>query len=1058
VRDKVAKISLFFAIVAACAGEAVWADLYINEFMSSNVRAHANVNGDYEDWIEIYNSAEAAVDLDGYFLTDKYAPDKGPDDYASFRLHGESTVPGGGYLLLSSSRMGFSLKKEGEEFALLEADGRLVDIVSYRDQFRDISFGRSGDGADRWVYFPRFTPGRENGTGHDGFVAPPQILPPGGYHESDVQVQLFPARNGDQVRYTVDGSDPTASSSLFDGELSFTGNVVVKARAFRGDALPSAVVSSVYLLDANHQLPVLALVIDPDSLYHAQRGIAARNLPGREWERLVDVTFFAGRASAFHHSAGVRLQGRTGPEEYEKKSFRLFFRKGYGEEELAYPIFTVAGEAYSRIVLRSGYDDSLEPAERGTPRPTLLRDPLVSELWRRCGGLASKSRFAVLRLNDAFHGIYDLRESVDEQFVIDRLGYQDVDLIRTRTDSLELVHGDWEKWEEMVDFFAGQKILSDQAVEEAGTHLDLEDFTNLQVLVHATQYDRWAYGVSAFRERSPDGRWRWTIWDSDRAFNDFNWNSFETKINRTHVVLDSLITQRLLSNEGYRRFFVNRFADMLNTVFRQENVLTLVDSLTQEIAADIPDEVARWGNTVENWNQYVGHLRTFSVRRPGIVRQQLIERFDLPGEAELTVSSATGSGQIRVNSLTIEQFPWTGIYLSGNPVTVSAIPAPGYRFVGWSDPSLPNDDTLNLDIVETTELIATFAPVGDINVELIVPRRLMPGQHFPFIVRLRDSTWQINAVEQTPMLVGFSGVRADSVIKIKRGAGTGVVGIDADEDFILTLDNEAVPTTTRRIAVTTLPIVAHSGILPAGDVVWDAAVDHLVEGDITVPKGTRLVVEAGAWVAVGEFVNFYIEGGEVSVEGRPDDPVVITSAEWSEPWGGMEFDRGVANFRHCIVLNGGGDSSKAIPAWHTDRQHILFGKSDAELNFDHFYVLNSPGKAFGASDSRVRITNSVSSFVYHGGEFFETLLFYQDSHLMNLPNDDGIYVDDIDTDGLHIASLNKRYATPSVIDRCYFVTGKDDAIDHQSARLRISNCWLEDFEHEGVAASSGDTV
>jgi hypothetical protein len=96
--------------------------------------------------------------------------------------------------------------------------------------------------------------------------------------------------------------------------------------------------------------------------------------------------------------------------------------------------------------------------------------------------------------------------------------------------------------------------------------------------------------------------------------------------------------------------------------------------------------------------------------------------------------------------------------------------------------------------------------------------------------------------------------------------------------------------------------------------------------------------------------------------------------------------------------------------------------------------------------------------VWHGGEFHRVLLSYQNSHLLNFPNDDHIYTEDIDTDGFHIDYVNPDYPQYSVIDRCYFVTGKDDAIDHHNSRLKISNCWLEDFIHEGVAASGGDTV
>ncbi|RPI00524.1 MAG: T9SS C-terminal target domain-containing protein [Ignavibacteriae bacterium] len=101
----------------------------------------------------------------------------------------------------------------------------------------------------------------------------------------------------------------------------------------------------------------------------------------------------------------------------------------------------------------------------------------------------------------------------------------------------------------------------------------------------------------------------------------------------------------------------------------------------------------------------------------------------------------------------------------------------------------------------------------------------------------------------------------------------------------------------------------------------------------------------------------------------------------------------------------------------------------------------------------------MSSFVWHGGEFHRVLLRYTNSHLMNIPDDNNAtYTEDIDTDGFHIDYVNSSYPQFSIIDRCYFVTGKDDAIDHHASRLKVSNCWLEDFVHEGVAASGGDTI
>ena len=65
-------IWMMVAVRAFAQDSAAPGTLYINEFMASNVLAHENSSGDYEDWIEIYNSGNAAIDLSGYYLTDSY--------------------------------------------------------------------------------------------------------------------------------------------------------------------------------------------------------------------------------------------------------------------------------------------------------------------------------------------------------------------------------------------------------------------------------------------------------------------------------------------------------------------------------------------------------------------------------------------------------------------------------------------------------------------------------------------------------------------------------------------------------------------------------------------------------------------------------------------------------------------------------------------------------------------------------------------------------------------------------------------------------------------------
>jgi len=1060
---------LFSLFVAATAR----AKLTINEFMAINVLGHADSDGNYEDWIEIHNSSPSAVNLMGYYLTDDLA---GGDPWQiPAGSPSKTTVPAGGFLVLyadgsperGANHLGFRLSAKSERIALLGQDGvTVLDSVTYRDQFRDVSFGRFPDGGSQWEYFTDFTPGGPNRQGFTGFVGRPSILQDAGLYAGPVTVSVQPASPADIIRYTLDGSDPDESSAVYASPLSLNGTAVLRAGGFKTSALPSAVSSKAFLVGTDHSLPVLAMMTDPDNLYHSETGIFTHDGNGRQWERPAVLEYFTGGILGFQIQAGIRVQGNTGPTNFDKKSVRAFFRDGYGKPKLEYPLFPRDSvDSFNNLVLRSGYDDSMDP--KNPYEGTLLRDPLVTELWRRTGELAPQDRLSVMYINTDFQGIYDIKQSIDEDFVRDHLGYRDLDLMRTRWDSTELVYGSRDEWKSLVKFFQDNSFTDDAKLAEAGARFDLDCFTTLHALAHATAYKSWAYGTFMFREKADGARWFWTVWDADRSYTEADLNILTSTYNVTMVFLNNLITKKLLQNPNYQNRYINRVADLLNTTFSSETVRSVIDSLAAHIAGDIPEDVSRWSNTVPEWEQNVEALRIFADGRPAVVRQQLIDYFQLGGLADLTVGTERGAGTVRVNSIPLSRFPWTGKYFQNVPVTLSATAGPGFRFEGWSDPELPPDPTVTLPMKAGTSVNAVFAPVAEVNAELIAPARLPSGQRLPVVVRVRDADWKINPLEQTPMILRFAGARADSTIKIKRGAGTGVVRVQSASDFTLTAGNSAVPETRKTVHVpSSFPSTDYSGTLPDGDVVWDAASDRVVTGTLTVPAGCRLVIRAGTWVLFRRYAGMNV-AGRITVEGTESEPVVFAPETWSDPWGGLEFQSTSASFRYCFFVNGGGDNSKGNPqlnpaspsyGWHTGRQHILFANGRSDLVLDQCFILNSVGKALGSHFSRVTMTHCVTSFVWHGGELHWTRFIYRNSHMMNLPNDDHIWAEDIDTDGFHIDYVHPDYPEYSVIDGCYFVTGKDDAVDQHSARLRITNCWFEDFVHEGLAASGGDTV
>ena len=64
------KFILFLSVVLP---RVALAQIRINEVMSSNGTTIADDEGDFEDWIELYNAGEEAVDLSGWGLSDSYA-------------------------------------------------------------------------------------------------------------------------------------------------------------------------------------------------------------------------------------------------------------------------------------------------------------------------------------------------------------------------------------------------------------------------------------------------------------------------------------------------------------------------------------------------------------------------------------------------------------------------------------------------------------------------------------------------------------------------------------------------------------------------------------------------------------------------------------------------------------------------------------------------------------------------------------------------------------------------------------------------------------------------
>ncbi|MGB2862788.1 MAG: lamin tail domain-containing protein [Sedimentisphaerales bacterium] len=211
-----------FAILAENWREGEGAILVINELLARNDLGITDPQGERDDWIEIYNSGEEAINIGGMYLTDDLSepakwrvPNENPSD---------TTISPGGYLLIwadnDTTDAGFHASFElgadaGEEIGLFDTDGTtLLDSVTFGDQTPDVSYGRDPDATSNLVTLHP-TPGASNNGSYLAVVADTKFSHDRGFYNAPFDMQITCETPGAMIRYTTDGSTPTTSHGVY---------------------------------------------------------------------------------------------------------------------------------------------------------------------------------------------------------------------------------------------------------------------------------------------------------------------------------------------------------------------------------------------------------------------------------------------------------------------------------------------------------------------------------------------------------------------------------------------------------------------------------------------------------------------------------------------------------------------------------------------------------------------------------------------------------------------------------------------------------------------------
>lgn len=522
-------------------------EVLISEFMASNEAALIDDTGASPDWIEVWNPTSEVVDLSGWALS-------ASSDYQDPWIFPRVLLGANEHLLIFATGEGkgttegqlhtdFTIQKRGGNLALLKPRSEegfeiVSEFSSYPPQKKDVSFGyalgEEEEKKPRYLLVP--TPSQRNSSEAVlGFVSDTSFHPNRGFYNSPIDV-VIEAQEGAIIRYTLDGSQPTANTGLLYSSktgIKISGTTTLRAAAFREGYLSSGVDTHTYLFpidivdqpsnpsgfslswtgadygmdqdprdlaliagdpnleaseakkiirSALQKLPALSLVMDVNDWFDPARGIYANSTArGSAWEKAcsAELIFPLGlEGRPLQIDCGVRIQGNSSRNTTAnpKHSLRLAFRKQYGNSKLRYPWFGPEGaQEFDTLVLRSNSQDAWVYSSSKNRIGQFVRDTWARETHRRMGHESPDGNWVHLFINGLYWGVYNPTERPDSSHGEARYGgtKENWDIIKNHE---EVLDGNQASYLELL-----AKIQVDPMDWSAG-YRDLSDFSAFQEL------------------------------------------------------------------------------------------------------------------------------------------------------------------------------------------------------------------------------------------------------------------------------------------------------------------------------------------------------------------------------------------------------------------------------------------------------------------------------------------------------------------------------------------------------------------------------------------------
>jgi gliding motility-associated-like protein len=154
---------------------------------------------------------------------------------------------------------------------------------------------------------------------------------------------------------------------------------------------------------------------------------------------------------------------------------------------------------------------------------------------------------------------------------------------------------------------------------------------------------------------------------------------------------------------------------MINTYLNCDYALAHFDSIVNHISPEMPQQIARWGGSIGEWQGHLDYMRNQIVQRCEHIEEEgILDCYPVTGPFNLAFNvNPAGAGTIRFNELQIPEYPWSGVYYGGVEGEIEATANASYEFDYWEVfnstlNSIETDELNSFQIIGADSIVAHF--------------------------------------------------------------------------------------------------------------------------------------------------------------------------------------------------------------------------------------------------------------------------------------------------------------------------------------------------------------